>query len=694
MRIWFLAFEYPPFFGGGVATYMRYMPKVFADNGDDVLVFALDPKTGAPRMEETQDNVRVIRFRPEGSEIYRYAGYRTALSYHFSEIVAEYIEKEGPPDWIDSSDTFGPAYYCLQRKITLDKRFRNLKFIITTHAPIYILGELDKQLRFRLPEYWHGEMERASIIAADGLVFPSHKIKKTLSRDIDMRNIPNSIIRNPFPIWHQYEEAVNTYPENRAMFHVASRVQYLKGALHLTHLFAKLWDQGMEIPLHFFGQDAFFEPRQTTIADMIKVNFSKYVHRGLIHFHGLLPRSEIFALTRHSYAQIHPSLFENFPYAVVEAMAAGEICLTTRTSGIAEIIRHGTNGFLFDHGDAEGFADTIRLIIELREDERKTIGGRATDTIKGECDPQKTYEERRCLMDQVATEKVNRTSIGFQRGRSLRRNDLQRIGGETNGLLSIVIPYFNLGEYIEETVSSVVDANYKNTEIIIVDDGSTDERSLDALSIISRKYYVKIYHKNNEGVEATRNFGASKAKGEFLAFLDADDVVRGTYYSRAIEILNYYDNVFFVGCWIEDFNERGKVGVFPTFTPELPMILLCNTTNCAALVYRRSAFLRFGMNDVEFDMFIEDWDSTIAMVVHGARGVMIPEPLFGYRARLGSNFRARKGLWTINYERICMKYREAFAEFASEVAAFLNDNGPNTLYTNISVASRLINRDL
>lgn len=693
MKIWFLAFEYPPFFGGGVATYMRYMPTVFADNNNDVLVFALDPKIETPRLEEAQHNLRVIRFRHEGCELYRYAGYRTALSYHFSEIVAEYIEREGPPDWIDTSDTFGPGYYCLQRKITLDKRFRDLRFLITTHAPIYILDELDKKLRFRLPEYWNGEMERASIISADGLVFPSHNIKARISRDIDISSIPNSIIRNPFPISNPYAQAVNTHSKKRATFYVASRVQYLKGVVHLTRLFARLWDQGMEIPLHLFGPDTFFEPGQTTIADLIKARFSKYVHRGLIHFHGLLPRSEIFALTRDSYAQIHPSLFENFPYAVVEAMAAGEICLTTRTSGIAEIVTHGINGFIFDHGDVEGFADTIRRIIDLREDERKTIARRAADTIQRECDPQKIYEERCCLMDQVATAKVNRNCIFFQRGRSLRRNDLQIIGEETNGLLSIVIPYFNLGEYIDQAVSSVANSTYGHTEVIIVNDGSTDERSLDALSTISRQYYVKIYHKDNEGVEATRNFGASKANGEFLAFLDADDVVKSTYYSRAIEILDYYDNIFFVGCWIEDFNERGSVGVWPTFTPEPPIILLFNTTNCAALVYRRSAFLRFGMNDIEFDMFIEDWDSTISMVVHGARGVMIPEPLFGYRARFGSNFRARKGLWTINYERICMKYREAFSEFGSEIAAFLNENGPNTLYTNISVASRLINHD-
>lgn len=89
-------------------------------------------------------------------------------------------------------------------------------------------------------------------------------------------------------------------------------------------------------------------------------------------------------------------------------------------------------------------------------------------------------------------------------------------------LISIVIPLYNKEKHIKKTVLSVLDQTFTNFEIIVINDGSTDN-SLKTLMTIKDKRLC-VFTTKNQGVSKARNFGISKAKGKFIAFLDADDV--------------------------------------------------------------------------------------------------------------------------------------------------------------------------
>lgn len=91
-------------------------------------------------------------------------------------------------------------------------------------------------------------------------------------------------------------------------------------------------------------------------------------------------------------------------------------------------------------------------------------------------------------------------------------------------LISIIIPLYNAEKYIPETIQSVLNQTYKNWELIIVDDGSTDNSANIVKSYIDEDTRIKYYHKKNTGVSETRNQGIKLAKGDYIAFLDADDV--------------------------------------------------------------------------------------------------------------------------------------------------------------------------
>lgn len=100
-------------------------------------------------------------------------------------------------------------------------------------------------------------------------------------------------------------------------------------------------------------------------------------------------------------------------------------------------------------------------------------------------------------------------------------------------LVSIIIPVFNKAKYISECLSSVVRQTWKNLEIIVIDDGSTDESPSLIKTVSQGDYRVKDYHIDHSGVSAARNQGLKLAHGVFVTFIDADDLIRTDY----IEVL-------------------------------------------------------------------------------------------------------------------------------------------------------------
>jgi len=90
-----------------------------------------------------------------------------------------------------------------------------------------------------------------------------------------------------------------------------------------------------------------------------------------------------------------------------------------------------------------------------------------------------------------------------------------------NTIFSVIVPLYNKEKYIRRTIISILNQTYGNFEIIVINDGSTDN-SLSIVKSIKDKR-IKIYSRKHEGVSCTRNFGIKKAVGEYIAFLDADD---------------------------------------------------------------------------------------------------------------------------------------------------------------------------
>ena len=96
-------------------------------------------------------------------------------------------------------------------------------------------------------------------------------------------------------------------------------------------------------------------------------------------------------------------------------------------------------------------------------------------------------------------------------------------------LISVVVPVYNVEKYIERCVVSIVNQTYTNLEIILVDDGSTDQSGLICDELNNQDDRIKVIHKMNEGLGLTRNRGVTEAKGEYICFIDSDDYVEKQY---------------------------------------------------------------------------------------------------------------------------------------------------------------------
>lgn len=106
-------------------------------------------------------------------------------------------------------------------------------------------------------------------------------------------------------------------------------------------------------------------------------------------------------------------------------------------------------------------------------------------------------------------------------------------------LISVIVPVYNVEKYLEKSINSLLEQTYKNLEIIIVDDGSTDNSSKICDDFLKKDSRIKVFHKINGGQGSARNLALDNMNGEFVCFLDSDDSVYNDYieflYKQLIE---------------------------------------------------------------------------------------------------------------------------------------------------------------
>lgn len=715
MTYFLLTSEFPPQYGGGISTYCMETTRMLVSHGHKVTIITQSFDISNISKEEQQitfnksrstnsesiytgcnsqqnTSFTIFRFNPNKYFTTSFLGYETNLSYAFAQTVKKIIETEGMPDIIESQEYMGIAYYLLQFKHLQYSIFKDIKIILTLHAPSFLYSEYNKINNYRFPYFWIGEMEKFCIRAADMLISPSKYLVAEIQSRFDISNKTIHILKNPYQVTFNYN--YTNFEKNKYVF--LGKLTPQKGCLELIEFFKQLWVQKFDYTLIMIGGgDHLYHPEGIDMIDFIKQKYKNEIRKKQLQLIGSIHPKNIKKHIENAHAILIPSVVENLPYTVLESMAEGKIVLASKQGGQTEIIDDGIDGFIFDYNEQNSFFNKLKTLNSLSNEELINLSKNAHNKILNNYSYNVIYEQKIKLLNILLHADITYSEYPFIRPiinaeeiQSVKISKKAKDNIQNTSLLSVVIPYYNMGKYVEETLNSIVNSTHKNIEIILVNDGSTEAQSNDAINELEKKYKLKVINKKNEGLACARNDGAQNATGDFLAFLDPDDTVEPTYYEKAINILSMKDNVFFVGCWANYFGE-GK-GYWPTFNPEPPYLLVHNVINSSALVYKKEAFLKSGLNDREMIYGMEDYESVIHLVKNKYQGVALPEPLWNYRVRKNSMARAfttEKQLYL--YKIIADKHIDFIRNFSNEIIHIINANGSAISYDNPTLHDHL-----
>ena len=104
-------------------------------------------------------------------------------------------------------------------------------------------------------------------------------------------------------------------------------------------------------------------------------------------------------------------------------------------------------------------------------------------------------------------------------------------------LVSVIIPAYNIEDYIGRCLDSIISQTYKNLEIIVVDDGSRDHTGEILDNYAKKDRRIKVIHKENGGVSSARNKGIEAAEGDYIGFIDGDDLIESEMYKTLVDLL-------------------------------------------------------------------------------------------------------------------------------------------------------------
>jgi glycogen synthase len=341
-----------------------------------------------------------------------------------------------------------------------------------------------------------------------------------------------------------------------------------------------------------------------------------------VTFAGSIPRWELPEVIKSNDVIVIPSLWECWPNTALETLAQNRPVLASPVGGLTEVVEPGVSGWLADGADWRSLAAELGRILDSRQEPARLaeVGG-----------PLRVYE-RITDRDEILRSYSELIGVGRRPAPAPRRS---------GPLVSAIVPYFQLDEYVEETLASLAVQTYEDIEVVLVNDGSL--RAQDALlDDLAERYRVKLVTQPNAGLGAARNFGISQAVGRYVVPLDADDRLAPTFVQRCVETLEERPELAYVTSWSAYITPDGRpygdgVGWAP-FGNWSPLVRRNNVAGtCTAVIHRRFFDQGFGYSD-ELTSY-EDWFLYLELHEAGHHGVVLPERLLEYRVRPGSMLR-------------------------------------------------------
>jgi glycosyltransferase involved in cell wall biosynthesis len=234
-------------------------------------------------------------------------------------------------------------------------------------------------------------------------------------------------------------------------------------------------------------------------------------------------------------------------------------------------------------------------------------------------------------------------------------------GADNAPLVTVAIAYFNLGAHLPETLASLAAQTYRNLEVIVINDGSTDLHSIEVFEEQRRLYpQFRCLSQGNAGIGATRNRGLAEARGEYFIPMDADNVARPHMIERFVAALQRNPDLAAITCFYLAFkdsddliNQEYSYAYRPTCGPHV-LASIKNIYGDANALFRTEVFRSVGGYETDRDSSWEDLEAFVKLVNAGHRIDTLPEYLFFYR-HLNTGF-SRVTDSYLNQRRVLRQY--------------------------------------
>lgn len=220
-------------------------------------------------------------------------------------------------------------------------------------------------------------------------------------------------------------------------------------------------------------------------------------------------------------------------------------------------------------------------------------------------------------------------------------------------LISVIVPFYNLSNYLEEALNSIEDQTYDTFECIIVDDGSDPAESRAAIDIVSSKdSRFSIFIKSNEGVASALNYGFSKSKGDYILVLSADDFIHPDYLIKTYNAITT-KGVDIIGVNTLSFGDSNTLYITANEL-KIDAILKGNNIHYCCLMKRVVWDTVGGFTP---NIPYEDWDFWIRAAKNNFKLHRIDEILFYYRDRANSIDNEAKKNYEYNKEKMLARHK-------------------------------------
>ncbi|MBJ6764555.1 glycosyltransferase [Myxococcaceae bacterium JPH2] len=613
MRICLVSKELSPFFGGGIGTYVTLMSRAFADAGHEVhvLTAALPGLERAPELLPGVHVHTVAELEPGYAGAFPFPPLRHAMAAY---TLLQTLHARHPFDLIEFPEYEGEGYFALRARRTLGQ-FATAVLAVRLHTPTHEVQRFNRVTTLDMDAAQQEFMEDCSVRDADLLLSPTQSLLDLVRARLGLGD-KGVVVPYPFPTrsFAQATPRPRATPPRVLYF---GRLEYRKGVQHLIEAMQTLFARGLQAEVQLVGGDTRTGPFGRSMREWLERRIApEWKHRFL--FEPPRPRAELASAIAEATVCCFPSLWENFPNVCLEAMSAGCLVVGSDAGGMAEVIEDGRSGLLFRSGDSAHLAEVLERALttpSLQQAVRDTAPARIADY----CQP------ARIVQQVEAAVAAHPPRLPVLRTTPKARQDAPRV--------SFLVPYFNMGQYLPETLRSIRAQTFTDYEIILVDDGSTDPRSRALLETLDAPD-LRIISKRNGGLSSARNAGLREARGHYVLPLDPDDLIQPTFLEKAVAVMEGSRDFAFVTSLVSYFidDPTRVVGGWVPWGVERDALWVFNVAStCTALMERRHVEEVGGYD--EWLTAYEDWDVFCSLAERGLSGTVIPEPLFQYRLR-------------------------------------------------------------